>query len=88
MTANDIRWEQRFSNYRKALNKLREVITDLDFSEVDEPLLDQLTDLELEGLIQRFEYTHELAWNVMKDFAQSQGNSSVTGSKDATREAL
>ncbi len=41
-----------------------------------------------EGLIRRFEYTHELAWNVMKDYAEYQGNSTVGGSRDATREAL
>nr|WP_255350744.1 nucleotidyltransferase substrate binding protein [Flavobacterium sp. KJJ] len=41
-----------------------------------------------EGLIQRFEYTHELAWNVMKDYAFFQGNSTVGGSRDATREAF
>jgi nucleotidyltransferase substrate binding protein (TIGR01987 family) len=41
-----------------------------------------------EGLIQRFEYTHELAWNVMKDYAAYQGNSNIGGSRDATREAF
>ena len=41
-----------------------------------------------EGLIQRFEYTHELAWNVMKDYATFQGNPDVGGSRDATREAF
>lgn len=41
-----------------------------------------------EGLIQRFEYTHELAWKVMKDFANYQGNTSIAGSRDAIREAF
>jgi len=41
-----------------------------------------------EGLIQRFEYTHELAWNVMKDYAEYQGKSDIGGSLDATREAF
>ena len=41
-----------------------------------------------EGLIQRFEYTHELAWNVMKDYAGFQGNTGIGGSRDATREAF
>lgn len=41
-----------------------------------------------EGLLQRFEYTHELAWNVMKDYATFQGNTDVGGSRDATREAF
>lgn len=40
------------------------------------------------GLIQRFEYTHELAWRVMKDYIAYQGNSNIAGSRDATREAF
>ena len=47
-----------------------------------------LDEIIKEGLIQRFEYTHELAWNVMKDYAIYQGNTSVGGSRDATREAF
>jgi nucleotidyltransferase substrate binding protein (TIGR01987 family) len=80
MKNNDIRWEQRFSNFKKALSKLKEVIK----SETTETL----SELEQEGLIQRFEYTHELAWNVMKDYFEYQGNSTITGSRDAIREAF
>src|SRR5690606_3325991 len=47
-----------------------------------------LDDIIKEGLIQRFEYTHELAWNVMKDFLANAGNTGIYGSKDATREAF
>ena len=49
---------------------------------------DFLDDIIKEGLIQRFEYTHELAWNVMKDFLENAGNTAIFGSKDATREAF
>ena len=38
--------------------------------------------------IQRFEYTHELAWKVMKDYAEYQGYSDIRGSRDAIRKAL
>jgi nucleotidyltransferase substrate binding protein (TIGR01987 family) len=79
METKDIRWEQRFSNFRKALLKLSEG-TDIQ--------LDKITDLEKEGVIQRFEFTHELAWNVIKDYLEYQGNTSITGSRDATREAF
>jgi len=48
----------------------------------------QLTDLEKEGLIQRFEFTHELVWNVLKDYFSFQGATQITGSRDATREAF
>ena len=80
MKINDIRWEQRFSNFKKALSKLKEVIKT--------ETLETLSELEQEGLIQRFEYTHELAWNVMKDYFEYQGNSTITGSRDAIREAF
>lgn len=44
--------------------------------------------LEKQGVIQAFEFTHELAWNVLKDYLEDQGNQSIKGSKDATREAV
>ena len=47
-----------------------------------------LSELEEQGLIQAFEFTHELAWNVMKDYFQYQGATQITGSRDATREAF
>lgn len=40
-----------------------------------------LTDLEKQGLIQAFEFTHELAWNTMKDFYEFQGESGIQGSR-------
>ena len=41
-----------------------------------------------EGLIQRFEYTFEMAWKVMKDYALYQGISEIAGSRDAIRYAF
>ena len=81
----DIRWLQRFSNYQKALSKLRQAVElfqeEMNFrTDVDELLT--------EGLIQRFEYTHELAWSVMKDYLEHQGYTNITGSRDAIRKAL
>lgn len=91
----DIRWKQRFSNYNKALRKLtqavdfiRQTLMNEDGSFVEGELDNVLDEIIKEGLIQRFEYTHELAWNVMKDYATYQGNSTVGGSRDATREAF
>ena len=80
----DIRWEQRFSNFNKALKRFQAA---MDITEnLDVP--SAIADLQKEGLIQRFEYTHELAWNVMKDFEEYQGKTDVKGSRDATREAF
>lgn len=47
-----------------------------------------LTPLEQQGLIQAFEFTHELAWNVLKDYLDYQGVAGVVGSRDASREAF
>lgn len=76
----DVRWKQRLANYRKALQRLDEAVL----------LMRQrgLSELERQGLIQAFEFTHELAWNVMKDWFEYQGNSEISGSRDATREAF
>lgn len=91
----EIRWQQRFSNYIKAFQKLEQAIAYVKHSSpfaVEKPDTEDfasvLDGIIQEGLIQRFEYTHELAWNVMKDYAEYQGNMNVGGSRDATREAL
>lgn len=56
----DIRWIQRYANYHKACGRLVEV------TEADR-FLEDLSELEVEGLVQRFEYTFELAWKVLQD---------------------
>lgn len=76
----DIRWKQRFKNFELALAQLENAV-----------LLAQtraLSDLEKQGLIQAFEFTHELAWNVLKDYLEYQGTTQLTGSRDAVREAF
>ena len=81
----DIRWVQRFSNYRRALRRLAQAVNIV----LREGNGDEDTDdLLREGLIQRFEYTHELAWKVMKDYAEYQGYTEVGGSRDASRLAF
>lgn len=86
----DIRWEQRFSNYIKAVDKLSQSVKYIQENFNEEESLDDeiLDEMIKEGLIQRFEYTHELAWNVMKDYAEYQGNPNIGGSRDASREAF
>jgi nucleotidyltransferase substrate binding protein (TIGR01987 family) len=84
-TQQDIRWLQRFSNYRKALVKLRQAV-EIVSERIDSE--DEVEELLEEGLIQRFEYTHELAWQVMKDYAKYQGYTNIHGSRDAIRKAL
>ena len=85
MVQQNIRWQQRFANYRKALVKLTQAVDLLSKQTGGETVVDELLQ---EGLIQRFEYTHELAWKVMKDYAEYQGYTDVRGSRDAIRKAL
>lgn len=85
MEDKDIRWIQRFDNYKKALEKLSQAVEILT---KETNLGKGINDLLLEGMIQRFEYTHELAWKVMKDYAEYQGYIDIRGSRDAIRQAL
>ncbi len=80
MESKDVRWEQRFNNYRKALQQLKEA--------VELKKTRPFSNLEKQGMIQAFEYTHELAWKTLKDFLKSRGNIQIYGSRDATREAF
>jgi nucleotidyltransferase substrate binding protein (TIGR01987 family) len=76
----DIRWQQRLFNFQRALEQLSDAVA-LAKRRV-------LSRLEQQGLIKAFEFSHELAWNVMKDYALYQGNPEIAGSRDATREAI
>jgi nucleotidyltransferase substrate binding protein (TIGR01987 family) len=77
MNNQDIRWQQRFKNYQKALRQLERFLKETDLNE-----------LEQQGLIQAFEYTYELSWNVIKDYLIFQGITDITGSRDAFRMAF
>ena len=69
----DIRWKQRFDNFDKAFSDLK--------AEVALRQTRPLSKLEEKGLIQSFEYTHELAWNVLKDYlADVAGTTGLLGS--------
>jgi len=81
MSSPDIRWVQRFDNFQRAFSRLSGAAA----------LAGQrdLSDLERQGLIQAFEFTHELAWNTLKDFLPARGASEkIYGSRDATRAAF
>ena len=77
---SDIRWVQRFNNFVKAFYELKNAI--------DESKNRELSKLERQGVIQCFEYTHELAWNVLKVFLTEQDVLNLIGSKDSTRAAF
>ena len=79
---NPDRWQQRFENYLAALQKYDAAVKEYLNN-------NNLTDLEQEGIIQRFEYTQELSWKVLSDYLKYQGgNEIITGSRDAYRRAF
>ena len=80
MTTPDIRWIQRLENFQRALATLQRAIG-LAQSR-------PLSELEELGLIQAFEFTHELSWLLLKDFLVDQGVAGISGSRDAVREAV
>lgn len=76
----DIRWKQRFDNFNLALHQLTLAV------ELSQQRA--FTDLEKQGVIQGFEFVHELAWNVLKDFLEYEGIQGIVGSRGAVREAF
>ena len=77
----DIRWQQRFDSYQKALKKIVEVVdSHSDFNE--------LSDLEKEGLIQRFEYTFELSWKTLQDLLKYKGYIDIKGPNMVLQKSL
>lgn len=77
MESQNVRWIQRFQNYSKALSQLEEFLEKGNLNKFEE-----------QGLIQSFEYNYELAWNVIKDFYENQGETNIQGSRDAFRLAF
>lgn len=80
MSEQDVRWLQRFSNFKKAFGQLDSAVQLCQTRD--------LSDLEKQGLIQAFEYTYELSWNTIRDYFRWQGNTNIAGSRDAIREAF
>jgi len=76
METRDVRWKQRFQNFKQAFSRLQEAISQ-----------ENLNELERNGLIQRFEFTIELAWKVMKDFLEEKGFAFKPSPKDTFRQA-
>ena len=77
MSDQDIRWIQRLKHYSQALDQLTKFIKKR-----------KLNELEKQGLIQAFEYTYELAWNVLKDYFEAEGETDLHGSRDVFRLAF
>lgn len=78
--SQDIRYKQRLQNYKRALLMVQEGT----LSYTSRPL----SNMEKQGFIKSFEFTYELAWNLMRDYSLYQGHQEIRGSRDAIRLAL
>jgi nucleotidyltransferase substrate binding protein (TIGR01987 family) len=76
----DTRWLQRFDSYERALAALERAAAIAEKR--------ALSELEEQGLIQSFEFTHELSWNLLKDYLEYKSFADIHGSRDSTRTAL
>ena len=77
MKNSDIRWKQRFENFEKAFKRLKEALA--------EP---KLNELERNGVVQRFEFTIELCWNMLKDYMENEGVQFKPTPKETIRQAF
>ncbi|OOG77726.1 nucleotidyltransferase substrate binding protein [Algoriphagus sp. A40] len=77
MENKDVRWKQRFQNFKKAFLQLEKAVNTPDLNE-----------LERQGLIKAFEFTYELAWTTLKDYLVEMGYAELIGSKDTFRQAF
>ena len=67
------RFEERKEDLKKAANKLNEA------------LIGDASDLEIDGILHRFEFTFKLAWKTMKDCLEEQG---IVGKIGSPREII
>lgn len=77
MENRDIRWKQRFANFKKALHLLEKAI-----------LIKHPSEIERAGLVQFFELSFELSWNLMKDYLEEIGYSDVKSPRDSIKKAF
>ena len=77
MSGEDIRWIQRFTNFSKAMNHLENAL------QIPNPDMVQKA-----GIIQFFEMSFELAWNMVKDYLEEQGFVEIKSPRSALKKAF
>jgi nucleotidyltransferase substrate binding protein (TIGR01987 family) len=77
MQNRDIRWQQRFHNYKKAIGQLERFVAKENLNEMEE-----------QGLIKSFEYTYELAWKTLQDLLKEKGYKNILGPKPVIEQSF
>lgn len=77
MENQDIRWEQRFQNFSKSMKYLGDAL------QIPNPDIVQKA-----GIIQFFEMSFELAWNMVKDYLEEQGFVDIKSPRGALKKAF
>ncbi|MBP7463999.1 MAG: nucleotidyltransferase substrate binding protein [Bacteroidales bacterium] len=77
MESKDIRWTQRFDNYKKAFLQLEKYVR-----------ADTLNELEKQGVIKAFEYTFELGWKTLQDLLKEKGYQDIVGPKPVIEQSF
>jgi len=84
MTNPDVRWKQRFDNYKKAHGRLKKATAFFEEHRSGDDMY-----IAMEALIKCFELTFELAWQTMKDYITYKGHvKDIHGSRDSIKAAL
>ena len=77
MERKDIRWHQRFQNFEKALHYLEAAMN------IKDPDI-----IQKAGLIQFFEMSFELSWNLIKDYLEEQGFVDISTPRGAIKKGF
>lgn len=77
MNNKDVRWRQRFQNFEKAMGYLEQAL------QLPNPDI-----LQKAGIIQFFEMSFELAWNLVKDYLEDQGFVDIKSPRWALKKAF
>lgn len=71
------RLKERLEDYKNVLNRLNESLG-----------LEVSSSVIMDGVIQRFEFTYELAWKVLKDYLEFVGIPETRSSRDTFKEGF
>lgn len=77
MNNQDIRWRQRFLNFTKSMRFLENAL------QIPDPDIVQKA-----GIIQFFEMSFELAWNMVKDYLEEQGFVDIKSPRGTLKKAF